>query len=74
MRDKAWRVLDTGATENEGAWIRSGFDAADYADQILRQFPFPFNLQVTYRLKNGRLEMETIAQNTGSCAIKRGEF
>ncbi|MFN2456093.1 MAG: aldose 1-epimerase [Pyrinomonadaceae bacterium] len=72
VRGKAWKVLDTGASENEGAWIRSGLDANDYAEQILQQFPFPFNLQVTYRLKNERLEMETVAQNTGDRVMPLG--
>ena len=65
VRDKAWTVRDTGASEAEGAWIRSSFDTADYAEQILPQFPFPFRLEVTYRLKDGKLEMNTRAQNTG---------
>ncbi len=72
VRDKAWEVLDTGATQSEGAWIRSGFDANTYAEQILGQFPFPFNLQVTYRLRDGRLLMETTAKNTGTRAMPLG--
>ncbi|HSE96875.1 MAG TPA: aldose 1-epimerase [Blastocatellia bacterium] len=65
VRDKAWKVDATGATDEEGAWIRSRIDAADYADQILGQFPFPFRLEVTYRLKDSALEMKTVATNTG---------
>ncbi len=72
VRDKAWKILDSGASESEGAWICCGLDANDYAEQILRQFPFPFKLQVTYRLRDGRLEMETTAQNTGEREMPLG--
>jgi len=65
VRDKAWKVTDSDASDREGAWLKSSFDATDYAEQILKQFPFPFRLEVTYRLKDGALEMETQAQNTG---------
>ncbi|HZS09448.1 MAG TPA: aldose 1-epimerase [Blastocatellia bacterium] len=65
VRDKEWKVLATGASESEGAWIRSGLDAEDYAEEILRQFPFPFSLEITYRLKDGRLELQAVARNTG---------
>jgi len=65
VRDKAWKILDSGASESEGAWLCCVLDANNYAEQILRQFPFPFKLQVTYRLRDGRLEMETTARNTG---------
>jgi len=65
VRDKAWSVVVTGASNQEGAWIKSAFEAAQYPEQILKQFPFPFRLEVTYRLKDSRLEMETVIQNTG---------
>jgi aldose 1-epimerase len=65
VRDKAWKVLEAGASNQQGAWVRSAIDASDYPDQMLRQFPFPFRLEVTWRLKDGRLEMEAVAQNTG---------
>jgi aldose 1-epimerase len=65
VRDKPWEVVSHGASVEEGAWLTSGFDASRYTEQILRQFPFPFKLEVTYRLKGGWLEMETTARNTG---------
>lgn len=65
VRDKRWSVLDTGASDQEGAWITSNLDATEYQEEILNQFPFPFHLEVTYRLKNRKLEMETLVQNTG---------
>ncbi len=72
VRDKAWRVMGTGASEKDGAWICSEIRASDYAQQILEQFPFPFSLQVTYRLKEGALELQVVAQNTGECDLPAG--
>jgi D-hexose-6-phosphate mutarotase len=34
VRDKAWRVLKTGASAEEGAWITSRFEAGQYAAAI----------------------------------------
>ncbi len=65
VRDKAWRVLNTGASAGEGAWITSRFEAVQYAATILQQFPFPFCLDVTYRLREAVLSMETVVHNTG---------
>jgi aldose 1-epimerase len=65
VRDKKWTVMDSGASDPEGAWILSAFDTADYPE-ILSQFPFPFRLRVLYRIQNGRLNMETTVQNSGS--------
>ena len=41
-------------------------------EQILRQFPFPFRLDVTYRLHNHTLSMETVAHNTGDRDMPMG--
>ena len=72
VRDKAWRVLNTGASEREGAWITSRFEAVQYAAAILQQFPFPFCLDVTYRLREAVLSMETVVHNTGAHDMPMG--
>jgi len=72
VRDKAWSVVATGASDHEGAWIKSAFEAAQYPEKILKQFPFPFRLEVTYRLKDSKLEMETLIQNTGQQVMPCG--
>ena len=72
VRDKAWRVVGHGASDEAGAWLTAAIDARDYAAQILPQFPFPFRLEVTYRLRAGRLEMETVARNTGATDMPAG--
>ncbi|MEO5761610.1 MAG: aldose 1-epimerase, partial [Vicinamibacteria bacterium] len=66
VRDKAWRVIDTGASVSEGAWILSEIKAEDYPTEILNQFPFPFTLRTTYRLREAALEIQVVAENTGS--------
>lgn len=72
VRDKAWQVVATGASDEDGAWVRSRFDANDYAEQILSQFPFPFALEMTYRLREERLTLEVTAQNTGDQSMPVG--
>jgi len=72
VRDKRWVVVGTGADDEEGAWIRCSIDASDYADQILNQFPFPFRFEVTYRLKDSKLEMGTTVRNTGTADLPFG--
>ncbi len=72
VRDKAWRVLETGASNLDGAWIRSEIKAADYPREILDQFPFPFTLEVTWRVRNAGLEIDAIAENTGERTMPTG--
>jgi aldose 1-epimerase len=66
VRDKAWTVENTGASDEDGAWLHASFEAASVGDRILKQFPFPFRLEVVHRLKNGVLRMETVVKNTGT--------
>jgi aldose 1-epimerase len=72
VRDKPWRVQSHGASEDTGAWITSSFNASEYPDQILRQFPFPFHIVINYWLKDGCLSMEVIARNTGERTMPAG--
>ncbi len=72
VRDKRWIVAGSGASDQEGAWIHCTLDAYDYPDQILKQFPFLFQFEVTYRLKNGKLEMNTTVRNTGTDLLPFG--
>ncbi|HEX8181241.1 MAG TPA: aldose 1-epimerase [Pyrinomonadaceae bacterium] len=72
VRDKAWQLVAHGASDEAGAWLTARFDARDYAEQVLTQFPFPFRLVVTYRLRADSLEMETVAENTGDAPMPAG--
>lgn len=72
VRDKAFEVLEAGASNLDGAWIRSEIRASDYPREILDQFPFPFRLEVTHRIRNGALEIDAIAENTGERTMPAG--
>ena len=61
---RPWAVEGAGASEGEGAWVRSRFRAADFPE-VMRQFPFPFEVAGTYRLRNGALALEVEAVNSG---------
>src|ERR1700754_3005500 len=65
VRDKAWTVVAAQASDSNGAWLVCRFDARDHADTILNQFPFPFVLEMTYRLRAGTLGIHLTATNTG---------
>lgn len=65
VRDKVWRMVDSGASAASGAWVRCRFDAADAGDRVLGQFPFPFGIEVTYTLSGRTLTMVTTIENTG---------
>jgi aldose 1-epimerase len=72
VRDKPWRVVAHGADEEGGAYLTSAFNASDYAEEILRQFPFPFQIEITYRLRDARLTFEAVARNTGGRTMPVG--
>lgn len=62
--NRPWEVISSGASDAEGAWVKSSFLALDFPD-VIRQFPFPFKLEGTYRLKDGVLELELEVLNKG---------
>jgi aldose 1-epimerase len=72
VRHRPWRVEGSGASIEEGAWITSSLDATDYREEILKQYPFPFRIEVTWRLIDGRLAMETEIRNTGEREMPTG--
>ena len=71
VRDKPWVVTGSGASERE-AWATLRIDARDHAEAILAQFPFPFELDVTYRLGARALGLEVVARNVGARAMPAG--
>lgn len=72
VRDKAWTVIDAAASESDGARLRCRFDARDHPEAILSQFPFPFVVEMTYGLQDGRLGIHLTATNTGEHAMPLG--
>jgi aldose 1-epimerase len=71
VRDKPWRVIGSGASETE-AWLTLRLAARDHPEAILAQFPFPFELDVTYRLCVRAFELEVVGRNVGSRAMPAG--
>lgn len=70
VRDKQWQIVELGA-DADGAFVRSSLRAADCV-AILGQFPFPFRIEVTYRLAGTALEMSTVIRNEGERMLPYG--
>ena len=56
-----WQVVRSGADEN-GAWVTSRLEFWRYPD-LMAQFPFAHVIEMTYRLRDGALEVETAIEN-----------
>lgn len=69
--NRPWKVEMSEAEEMEGAKLVSSINASDFPD-IIRQFPFPFRVQVTYTLKDGVLTMLTKMENLGDKNMPMG--
>jgi len=63
-----WEIIKTGASDAEGAFIMSRLEYWKYPD-LMAQFPFAHTYEVTYRLKDGRLECTTRVTNVGKSAM-----
>lgn len=62
---RPWQVAGSGASDGDGAWVKSTFQSADFPE-IGKQFPFPFAATVVYRLKDGMLQCEFEGTNAGT--------
>src|SRR5712692_8537520 len=60
--DARWEVVKAGASDAEGAWLTSRFEFYRYPD-LMAQFPFAHTIEITYRLKDGKLETTTAIHN-----------
>jgi len=69
--NRPWTVIRTETTTDGGASVTSSIEAHSFPE-ILRQYPFPFRLTVTYTLKDGGLMMTAEAENTGSTPMPMG--
>lgn len=69
VRRRAWRLEEFGV--DDGAWARCRIAAADFPD-LLEQYPFPFLLDVTYRLRAGELRVEAAVENVGTSPLPMG--
>jgi aldose 1-epimerase len=71
VRHKAWTVVASGASSAEGAWLTCRFEAAEDA-ALIAQFPFPFRIEVTHRVRPSELELEAVATQSGERAMPTG--
>ncbi len=65
VRDRAWSVERLWTSHEDGAAVRSVFDAADHPD-LLSQWPSAFRLAATYRLRGSSLSLAFEIENAGS--------
>jgi aldose 1-epimerase len=63
--DTRWQVVKSGATDKAGAWITSRLEFYKYPD-LMAQFPFACVYEMTYRLKDGKLQCSTALRNVGN--------
>jgi aldose 1-epimerase len=64
-------VEATGASPESGAWVRSAIRSEDHPE-IRRQYTFPFHLSLTYTLKEGALQIDTVVANLGTVDMPMG--
>jgi len=62
--DPRWEVVESGASDTQGAFVTSRLEFYKYPD-LMAQFPFAHVYEVTYRLKDGKLECTTKVENIG---------
>lgn len=62
--DPRWEVVATGGSDATGAFITSRMEFYKYPD-LMAQFPFAHVWQITYRLKEGKLECTAEVINEG---------
>jgi aldose 1-epimerase len=61
---RAWEVIETGASDEGGAYVISQFRYAEHPE-IMAYFPHPLTFTVTVTLHEGRLEMNGTIANEG---------
>lgn len=62
--ESRWEVVTSAASDARGAFLISRLDFYKYPD-LMAQFPFAHTVEVTYRLKDAKLETTTAVHNTG---------
>jgi aldose 1-epimerase len=60
-----WEVVKSGASATTGAFLVSRLEFYKYPD-LMASFPFAHTYEVTYRLKDGKLECATKVTNVGN--------
>jgi len=65
-----WKVTAVEA-DNDSAWTTSRLEFWKYPE-LMAQFPFAHTISMTYRLRNGELQVETTIENLSSEALPVG--
>ena len=68
VREKRWQVIERRAAA-DGALLRC---AVESDPDTLRQFPFPFRLELAFHLRGTVLRVEAVGQNTGADPMPMG--
>ncbi len=68
---RPWKVVGYGSSEAEGAWVTCRFTSGDF-EEISAEWPFPFEVEGTYRLKDGGLALEVSGRNVGDANMPAG--
>jgi len=68
---RPWKVEVAEATDENGARLVSSIKSSDFPD-VIRQYPFQFNLRVTYTLKDGFLSLLAEMENMGQRNMPMG--
>jgi len=63
--ESRWKVVKTGGSDADGAFVVSRLEFYKYPD-LMAQFPFAQVYEMTYRLKDGKLECATQVTNLGN--------
>ena len=69
--NRPWKLAGSGNSETEGAWVTCRFKSEDF-EEIGAEWPFPFEVEGTYRLKNGALSVEVKGTNVGDGNMPAG--
>ncbi len=67
---KAWKLAEAKA-DDSSAWASSRLEFWRHPE-MMAQFPFPHTLNMTYRLRNGSVEVETAIENHGTDPLPVG--
>ena len=63
LLNRPYKVVKHKADEN-GATLVCSLNSQDFPD-ILRQYPYPFKIEITYTIKDAVLSMDVMIKNTG---------
>ena len=66
--DSRWQVAKSGGSDRDGAFLVSRLEFYKYPD-LMAQFPFAQVYEMTYRLKDGKLECTTRQTNVGNSTL-----